>query len=290
MNFKLLIDPQLSKVKSLYKNFQNKILRIRFFITAKYSNEKCQRFRCNICGKESVAPLSKIKHRESPSCYHCGSNRRFRTIIAALSQELFSKVIRLPKFKESKYITGIGLSDTDIYAIPLSKIFSYKNTYYHKEHRIDITKIGKDLHNTSDFIIASDVFEHIPPPIDTAFINLFKILKNGGVCIFSVPFKIQGTTEEHFPDLFDFEIVTEHSKNVLINKTKQGEEQKFENLRFHGGPGATLEMRLFSKSSLLKNIKKAGFKNIKVYDNNIPEFGIIFDKDAPSLIISMQKS
>lgn len=289
MNFTLIIDRLLSLLKSQFRSFKSLILRIRFFITRKLSSEKYLRFSCNICGKESVSPLSVIKHREAQSCYHCGSNRRFRTIIAALSNELLGEIIPLPDFKESKQIFGIGLSDSDIYANPLSRIFSYENMYYHKNPRLDITTISKYFHNTADFIIASDVFEHIPPPIDIAFVNLHKILKNGGVCVFSVPYKNQGTTEEHFGELFDYKIITKKGKKVLINKTLQGDVQNFEKLRFHGGPGATLEMRLFSKPSLIKNIKKAGFTNIKLYNYAIPEFGILLDKNTPSLVISMRK-
>lgn len=60
--------------------------------------------------------------------------------------------------------------------------------------------------------------------------------------------------EEHFPELFEYKIVTKKGNKVLINKTRQGKEQIFENLRFHSGPGETLEMRVFSRSSLLENI------------------------------------
>jgi hypothetical protein len=36
-------------------------------------------------------------------------------------------------------------------------------------------------------------------------------------------------------------------------------------LVFHGGPGATLEMRVFSETALIQHLKDAGFANIKFH-------------------------
>lgn len=276
-------------LKNFLRAIRNKKLWLRSLISRKLSNSEFYRFRCNICGKVSISPLSEVKDRESPSCYHCGSNKRYRSIIAALSKEVFGEIIPAADFKELKSIIGIGMSDSYIYAKPLSKKFSFKNTYYHKEPTLDIMSISKEMYNKADFIISSDVFEHVLPPVDRAFDNLFKILKKGGVCIFSVPYNNQGVTKEHFPELFEYKIVTKSGSKVLINKTREGVVQSFENLHFHGGPGATLEMRVFSKSSLLDNIEKAGFTEIELHDNSIPEYGILIEGDASSLIISMRK-
>lgn len=105
----------------------------------------------------------------------------------------------------------------------------------------------------------------------------------------SVPYKNHGDTEEHFPELFQYEIIRRGGRNILINETREGEKQVFKDLHFHGGPGATLEMRGFSKTSLLNNIKQVGFVNINVYDTSIPEFGIFVGGDVSSFVISMRK-
>ena len=76
---------------------------------------------------------------------------------------------------------------------------------------------------------------------------------------------------------------------MLVNTTRDGREQLFDNLRFHGGTGATLEMRVFSQSSLLAEIKKAGFSEVKLYDKCIPEYGILVEDATTSLVISMRK-
>ncbi len=280
---------QINYLKNFSRAKRNNEFLFKSPVARELSNNLFYRFRCNICGKVSISPLPEVKYREGASCYNCGSNSRYRSIIAALSEEIFGEIIPLPDFKKSKSIVGIGMSDSSIYAKLLSKKFSYQNTYYHKEPRLDIMSLSKAMYNQADFVISSEIFEHVPPPVDLAFDNLFKILKKGGVCIFSVPYNNQGVTQEHFPELFEYKIVTRNESKVLINKTREGVEQIFENLCFHGGPGTTLEMRKFSKPSLLDNIEKAGFTKIKLHDNSIPDYGILLDEDSDSLTISMRK-
>jgi len=268
---------------------ENNVLHLKYIILKSVVSNKFHRFRCNICGKTSHSPLADIKDREAPSCYHCGSTKRYRAIMAALTVELFGEAVALPDIMESMHLVGLGMSDASVYSVPLCKKLSYINTFYHREPKLDILDIGKDMINSVDFIISSDIFEHVPPPVDDAFRNLYKLLKKNGVCIFSVPYVRNGMTHEHYPQLFNYSIVEKKGKKVLLNKTRDGEIQQFENLVFHGGPGATLEMRLFDESALLDEIKKAGFTRIKVHSDNIPENGIFIDDDDTSRIISFRK-
>jgi len=252
------------------------------------SHQDFLKYQCNICGKVSSSPLSIIKGRETASCPYCGSTLRFRSIINALSLELFRESLILPAFPQSTRLVGIGMSDSDVYARSLSEKLKYTNTYYHKEPKLNIASINPEMKNHADFIISSDVFEHIPPPVEIAFKNLYDLLKNPGVCIFSVPYKIHGTTEEYFPNLSVYKIVKENGLSKLVNETREGNIEVFDDLRFHGGAGNTLEMRTFSRSSLLEAIAAAGFVNIKIHEENIPEYGIIWG-DSPSVTISMSK-
>lgn len=279
--------------KALSKRFRRatrlKLLSFKALAERKLTDTEFFEFRCNVCGNITQSPLSAVKHREMLSCYSCGSNKRFRSVIAALSSEFYGKVIPLPDFEKSKEITGFGLSDADVYARGLSNAFSYTNTYYHQEPRLDITSIPKDFESTADFFISSDVFEHLLPPASIGFDNVYRILKTDGVFIFSVPYKNSGATIEHYPELFEHKIVSENGKHILINKTRQGELQRFEDLRFHGGPGSTLEMRLYSIDSILSDIEKAGFTEARIWKDSIPEFGILQEADGSSFVISMRK-
>ncbi|MFH1964396.1 MAG: methyltransferase domain-containing protein [Acidobacteriota bacterium] len=256
----------------------------------RFSDKDLSRFRCNICGKAPLSPVSELTDREKPSCYFCGSNLRFRSIVAALSIELFGLIIPIPDMSESREIVGIGISDSRAYSGPLAGKFSYTNTFFHKRPRLDIMEINEELRGSADFVISSEVFEHVPPPVDTAFANLFALLKPKGICVLTVPYVNEGQTREHFPDLYRYRIIKKGGSRVLINRTREGEEQVFEDLRFHGGKGSTLEMRLFSKESLLENIRKAGFCNITIHQDSFPEFGIYLDGINSSFTISMRRA
>ncbi len=185
----------------------------------------------------------------------------------------------LNDFPVNKSISGIGMSDWDGYALPLAEKLDYQNTFYHQEPRLDITNIPERLVETLDFVISTDVFEHVLSPVSRAFTNTLRLLKPGGVFIFTVPYTLKGEhTVEHFDDLHDFEIVEENGDYVLKNKTPDGTVRIYRDLIFHGGPGSTLEMRVFSRASVLRELAEAGFTDIRERNQAVPQYGIYWDK------------
>ena len=231
-------------------------------------------FRCNACGERSSFLRAKLL-REPQTCLNCGSGVRQRSIIHTLSTELFGKSLALPDFPIRKDLVGIGLSDWDGFAIGLAEKLSYTNTYYHQEPLLDITNIDASQFGRYDFIISSEVFEHIAPPISKAFENAQLLLKPGGVMIFTVPY-VEGKTKEHFPELHDFSLQQKENRTVLVNRTIDGRTQEYSDLTFHGGAGTVIEMRLFGKDDLLQCIKDAGFEVVKVYNQECPDYGILW--------------
>jgi hypothetical protein len=227
-------------------------------------------FKCNICGAQCLVAQSQLQ-REVASCETCGSTPRLRAIIRALSLGLFGQNIVLPEFPVNRDISGLGMSDWEGYAAKLAEKFRYTNTYYHKEPRLDISKaIPANLLQSSDFVISSEVFEHIVPPVIRAFQNTFELLKPGGLLILTVPYGTQTKTLEHFPDLYDFRIMEDNGSYRLENVTRAGDRQVFRDLIFHGGPGATLEMRIFCEAALLLHLADAGFEAVTVH--RTPDF------------------
>ena len=75
---------------------------------------------------------------------------------------------------------------------------------------------------------------------------------------------------------------------VLVNRTADGRLQTYDNLVFHGGPGSTLEMRVFNESTLRGLLKGAGFESIRIAGEACAEFGIVPD-DPWSLPIAARK-
>jgi SAM-dependent methyltransferase len=231
------------------------------------------RFRCNLCGTICTAAPEELQ-REVRSCSRCGSTMRWRAMVAALSKELFGTGLAIPDFPYRPDLKGLGLSDEFCYATPLATKLGYTNTFYDAEPRFDIMRIGQEHIGRYDFILSSDVFEHVPPPAVQAFENARRILRPGGVLVFSVPYRLEGDTREHFPELFDYEIVKQESDYVLKNRTKDGRSQEFRELVFHGGPGFTLEMRVFSLKGIEDCVRAAGFQRLEIYDEDQWEFGL----------------
>lgn len=238
-------------------------------------------FRCNVCGNlNRDVPREVASNREAQSCGHCRSGLRMRAIVHQLSMALWGRSLVLPEFPRDPAIAGLGMSDWEGYAVPLAEKLAYVNTFYHQEPRLDITDIPEAMAGRHDFLISSDVFEHIPGfALDRAFRNSRRLLKEGGVFIFTVPFAKTGETREHFPRLHDFRIIETGGKRFLYNKTADGEEEIFDDLVFHGGDGMTLEMRMFSEPDLLRRLQQAGFASIRVDAGHVPEYGILWPMD-----------
>jgi hypothetical protein len=242
--------------------------------------EERMSFRCNVCGgRNRDVPRKKVQDRETKSCSHCGSSLRMRCIVEALSSHLFGRSMAAVDFPRDKSIRGIGMSDWDGYAALLQKKFSYTNTFYHREPRLDITAIDERQAGTLDFIISSDVFEHIPlVHLQRAFSNSRRLLKMGGALILTVPYFEIARTVEHFPELYDFRVVEEAGRRVLYNRTADGRDQVFTELSFHGGDGMTLEMRIFNERGVLDRLQRAGFTSAICRAADDPSVGISWPK------------
>jgi SAM-dependent methyltransferase len=230
-------------------------------------------FRCNLCGTANQGTLAALS-REALTCTHCGSNVRFRAMAYLVTREILGRPVALPDVPVRREITGIGLSDADAYARPLAEKFSYENTYYHTEPRLDIAAIDAARVGRYDFVIASDVFEHVAPPVALAFANARRLLKPTGKFIFTVPFTLDDDTREHYPQLHDWSLAEQDGAWILSNRTPDGREQTFRDLVFHGGPGSTLEMRLFSLAALEHEFKAAGFARVRIAAEPYLPFGI----------------
>src|SRR5262249_40758508 len=141
-----------------------------------------------ICGKACYTPSHKLT-REQPSCGRCGSSPRMRAVVHVLSIELFGVSLILPEFPQRPDISGIGLSDWPGLGA-LGEKLGYMNTTFADDSgvHVDICNVASEWESTQDFIISSEVFEHVEPPVSRAFEGAWRMLKPGGVLIL-----------EHFP-------------------------------------------------------------------------------------------
>jgi SAM-dependent methyltransferase len=232
-------------------------------------------FTCNVCGRPATADRSSLL-REGVSCRACGSSVRYRAVVHALSLGLFGQSLPLTRFPRCPDVVGAGLSDWSGYAERLPAKLAYRNTYYHLEPRLDITAPPTALEGSLDFLISSDVFEHVAPPVARAFEGAFRLLRPGGLLVLTVPYSDADELVEHFPDLHEYEIVAFRGGRLLVNRTADGRWQVLDDLRFHGGVGETLELRQFTRSSLWRLLEEAGFAEIVECAGDCEEFGILW--------------
>lgn len=222
------------------------------------------------------------------SCVRCESSGRLRALAWLIADELFGSPLTFPEFPSIQSWTALGMSDLDDFAAPLRTKFQYTNTYYHKPPLFDVTKPDTSMEGRFDFIISSEVLEHVPYPVAPAFETLYRMLKPDGILFLTVPYSLRETTKEHFTGLHDYSVVQLRGSWVLVNRTADGRLQTFDNLVFHGGPGSTLEMRVFNEATLRQMLSDAGFGSIRIAGESCAEFGILPD-DPWSLPIAARK-
>lgn len=232
-------------------------------------------FECNLCGAHNVVVRAELQ-RETPSCSGCGSTVRLRAMAHLLVTELLGLDAALPALPAHRELRGLGLSDDPRYADLLAQRFDYTNTWFDQEPRLDIASIPDAMEGRYDFLLASDVFEHVVTPVSRAFVNARRLLKPGGVLVLTAPFSLEDDTLEHFPELHDFRIGHADDEYVLHNRTRDGREQRFGELVFHGSSGGTLEMRIFSRAALERELAGAGFGHVRVANEPCARHGIVW--------------
>lgn len=167
-----------------------------------------------------------------------------RWLIHRLSLELFGRSLPVFEFPRKPNVTALGLSDHGLVADCLvadclKDRFSYLNTYYdhapHFDLRFDDSPIG-----SLDFLIASEVFEHIEPPVGDAFRNSARILKPSGILLLTVSWICDGNPEEALPVFHDWKLVPEGSRWVIVNRTPAADIERYCGPVFDGGPGPCL--------------------------------------------------
>jgi hypothetical protein len=219
-------------------------------------------FTCNVCD-QLVLVKGVVFHRELPSCTACASTVRIREIAHHLS--LFAKEIENAKI--------VGLSDHDsIQKFAESLELSYVNTFFDVDPQLDISNPSGNWHNFADILISSDVMEHVMPPISKAFDGHYKVLRAGGKLILTTPYFHQSSYLEKYPHMSGY--VVDDQANVFAHGDNY-EYLKIVDPVFHGGPGNTLEMRVFAPEIIREGLEVAGFEDVVFNEVDIPENGII---------------
>ncbi len=241
---------------------------------------------CNICGCTNALDLTALEG-ERRGCLGCGSTLRQRSVIATLSRRLFAgRSLPLEAWTGAEGVEVIGVSDADLVAAALPRKVRYRNTFLHKAPVLDICDPAPEYHASCDALICSDVLEHVPPPVERAFEGLRRIIRPGGFLLMTVPCSALERTVEHYPNLHEYRIVERDGKQVLVNRTAEGQVEEFDDLVFHGGPGETLEMREFCMGDLENRLHGAGFARVEIHAE--PDFahGVYWRRPYPVPVVA----
>src|SRR5260221_1381577 len=241
-------------------------------------------FTCNICGAYNQVE----NFATEPASCACGSNVRIRALIHLVSMELFTQSLALAEFPKLKAIRGLGMSDQEGYARILAEKFDYTNTYYDREPRFDFTAAHPEAYGSCDFILSAGVIEHIAPPVERALEEACRLLKPHGILGITVFCHPSDQLREHFPGLSQYRVVPLGDGMVLINRRADGTLEIRDDLIFHGGSGATLEMREYGATALRRQLIGSGFCDVGFLTENIPAIGVYFDHDASQTPIARQ--
>jgi SAM-dependent methyltransferase len=197
-------------------------------------------FTCNVCGQRALFQQAHYDNPELPSCPDCRSNVRFRWLVHRLSMEYFGRSVPLPEFPLSPSIVGLGLTDPQPIAASLERCFTYRNTYLTADPRLDIRFDPSPL-GPLDFLIASEVFEHVEPPVMQAFQNAASLLRESGVLFFTSPWVWDGDPATAIPDLHDWKLSPDGDRCwSIVNRRPDGQEERFPDMHFDGSPGPSL--------------------------------------------------
>ncbi len=231
-------------------------------------------FLCNVCGAVNMLPQARLT-REDGHCSSCRCYGRLRSMMYAVTWQFSPQQPVLEWMAARKDIRGLGCSDWS-YTGLLAEKFDYVNTFYDHEPQLDLHDVDwrRWAAASFDFITCTDVLEHVEPPIQRAFDNMYGLLKPGGVAILTVPTTLDPTNREHFPALKEWRIENQNGQRVLINRRNDGVVERFDDLCWHGGEGMTLEFRVFSRQGLIDNVEKAGLRVARILDRSVPSFAI----------------
>lgn len=249
--------------------FFNPLNFLQFENIKNFWNYSGTKINCNVCGHDSSLfydfpnVAHRIDHkvgilRETLQCRVCGATMRDRTLASAmlstLTEVFHSRVSSINDVSDST-LAQLKILDTDSFS-PISTILSKLSNYVRssyvtdkpfgielsaKRFNINLEKIDFPP-QCFDLVLTSDVSEHIRD-INQAHLEIFRILRSGGIYIFTAPFDEKCSGHHILVD------TSTPVDKYLVPK------------QIHGDPvsGGILAYRVFGRG-IFSDLEKIGFK------------------------------
>lgn len=215
---------------------------------------------CNICGNESTFILRE-NEREGWLCSNCSASSRHRAVVYVLGKCTETGPLPLAAWHGSKLIHILESSGRGSYPMMLKEKF----TYYNTEYRANAAGAQESSRRYADFqhlayqdgqfdyVIATDVFEHIRDD-EKALREVFRVLKTDGVFIMTVPY-------HHDWEKTLIRVKPEGDKDIFLLPPE-----------YHGGGGQTLAYRTYGRD-LLERLKDQGY-SVGCLELEVPAYAI----------------
>ena len=178
---------------------------------------------CSVCGTYAQFEKKGRSVRETYRCPKCRASLRHRGQAEAIVKffggpktKSLAHLAREPRFKKAFILEPALVGPFQKY---LKGLKNYKNSYYWEDIQRGEKRNGVECQdlmamtfrdNTFDLIITSDVFEHIRKPY-IAFKEVYRVLKPGGVHIFSIP------VQHPMPRETKYRVDTSTDKDVYLD-------------------------------------------------------------------------
>ena len=154
---------------------------------------------CSVCGftaKKRINPKKAVRDRFA--CVKCKSRLRHRDLAQIVLDEVAPGSSSLYQFRNTPEFRSISIYEPGIrgpFVEMLSGCENYTQSYFFHDRPLGSIESGvrcEDLRaltfddHSFDVVVSIDVFEHVFDPA-TAFGEILRILKPGGIHVFSVP-------------------------------------------------------------------------------------------------------
>lgn len=262
------------------------------FLTAEedlFSDFKHKVGNCNICGKNTYFYYEYEEYfRESLYCGYCKSTSRYRSlargVLKYLSKEVDRDLISISDSMGAKLLRDVKIYDTQVhfsyekcsYPLPkyLSNIEKLDVTTSRWDKNIELGASFEDgvqnqnlesltfSNTTFDIVITSDVMEHVRLD-NLAHHEIYRVLKNGGCYIFTVPHSM-GLSE----NLIRVEVIDNHDPNMdkmIMEPEYHGD--------VNGGQEGVLSYRVYGRN-LIDQLEEIGFE-VTYEKIDLPASGIL---------------
>jgi len=163
---------------------------------------------------------------------------------------------------------GLGLSDNPEMAKFFRRCFNYTNSELDTPPIIDLLSPPAAARGLFDFVICSDVLEHVPPPAERGLTSIADLLRPGGVAMVSVPIR-DGGTEEYYPGIRSWQLID----GTLHWSDDAGQSFVDTDPEIHGGDGLTIAFRTWGAEDFEAKVLASGFSSIERLEP-CPELGV----------------